>query len=126
MTVPSVTIAGKTSDFAVVGHELGTARWRVPPDENVPQESHVRHLEGELHLRMDLQPSCICQIFYIEVSGFDISTRTLQNPFLTVFCRNDGTPGRLFHTQVPSELAWKNPWWPICHFFSPSRNHDSS
>jgi len=82
MTVPSVTIAGKTSDFAVVGHELGTARWRVPPDENVPQESHVRHLEGELHLKEDPQPSCACQIFYIEVSGFDIFDANITESFL--------------------------------------------
>ena len=67
MIVPSFATIGKTSDFRVAGHELGTARWRVPPNDDVPQESHVRHLEGELHLRMDLQPSCICQIFYIEI-----------------------------------------------------------
>jgi len=82
VVVPSVATVGKTSNLAVVGHELGTARWRVSLNDDVPQESHVRHLEGELHLRMDLQPSCTCQIFFIEVSGCDILTRTLQNPFL--------------------------------------------
>jgi len=89
---PSVAAMSKSSDFMVVGHELGVARWRVPPDEDVPQESHVRYLEGELHLRLDLQPSCACRIFYIEASLQVLISKVNS---LTVFSRNDGTRGRI-------------------------------
>ena len=79
----SGTSVGKTEDFEVVGHELGTARWWVPPDVDVPQDFHVRHLEGELHLRVDLQPNCTSEIFSIEVSGLVSTSRSEHYKFLS-------------------------------------------
>ena len=50
-----------------VTHEVCNGVWWVPP-KDVAQESYTRHLEGEIHLASDLQPSCSCSIFSIEVS----------------------------------------------------------
>src|SRR5258708_1579582 len=54
-----------------VHHEVATATWWVPP-KGVPQDTHFRHLEGEIHLHPDLQPSCSSQVFHVEVSCFVI------------------------------------------------------
>ncbi len=57
----------KSSDLKTMTHEVATATWWSPP-KDVPQQASIRHLEGEIHLSPDLQPSCCCKIFLIEVS----------------------------------------------------------
>jgi len=57
-----------TSDVNLVTHEVGRANWWAPP-KNIIQGPNVRHLEGEIHLSPDLQPSCDFQSFRIEVSA---------------------------------------------------------
>lgn len=58
-------------------HEVDKAVWWVPAANEVPQEPYVRHLDGEIHISEDLQPSCDCKIFHIEVSySSDMDLRT--------------------------------------------------
>jgi hypothetical protein len=54
------------SDMKLVTHEVGRAKWWIPSKDAV-QGPNVRHLEGEIHLSPDLQPSCDFQFFQIEV-----------------------------------------------------------
>jgi len=58
-----------TSDLKLVTHEVERATWWIPP-KNAVQSSNARHLEGEIHLSPDLQPSCDFQSFRIEVLSF--------------------------------------------------------
>ncbi len=58
-----------TSDMKLVTDEVGRANWWTPP-KNVVQVPNARHLEGEIHLSPDLQPSCDFQSFRIEVLPF--------------------------------------------------------
>src|SRR5260221_12834838 len=61
-----------TSDLKLVTHEVGRASWWTP-SKDVVQGPNARHLEGEIHLSPDLQPSCDFQSFRIEVSTFCIT-----------------------------------------------------
>jgi len=56
-----------TSEMKLVTHEIGRANWWAP-SKNVIQSPNAKHLEGEIHLSPDLQPSCDFQSFRIEVS----------------------------------------------------------
>lgn len=47
-------------------HEVTHAIWWTPPND-VTQDPTERWLEGEIHLNSDLQPSCACSIFSVEV-----------------------------------------------------------
>ena len=58
---------GKASTLNTIDHEISVARWWIPPD--VLQETYTRHLEGEIHLQSDLQPSSSCPLFLVEVSA---------------------------------------------------------
>ncbi|TFK28967.1 hypothetical protein FA15DRAFT_611102 [Coprinopsis marcescibilis] len=60
---------------------IGKAVWWVPPND-VPQGPNLRHLEGEIHLPSDLQPSCGFAPFSIQyfVELFSFQT----NAFLPV------------------------------------------
>jgi len=68
MVLPA-TFVGKSSDFYIIGHQAGTARWWVPPNDDL-QEASLKHLEGEIHLSPDLQPSCTCEFFRFEVKFY--------------------------------------------------------
>jgi len=69
---------GRASSLNTIEHEIGVAVWWVPP-KDVLQATYVRHLEGEIHLESDLQPSSSCPLFLVEyfvemlpfVSGFE-------------------------------------------------------
>ena len=67
MFVPGAAAIGKSADLKTVSHEAATAVWWTPP-KDVSQGTFLRHLEGEIHLGADLQPSCACEIFRIEAS----------------------------------------------------------
>jgi hypothetical protein len=53
-------------DMKLVTHEVGRANWWIP-SKDVVRGPNVRHLEGEIHLSPDLQPSCDFPLFHIEV-----------------------------------------------------------
>lgn len=63
---PGAASLGKNTDLKVLKHDVATAVWWLPSKE-IEQQAHIRHLEGEIHLSSDLQPSCGCAIFSIEV-----------------------------------------------------------
>ena len=63
----SMKTLDQSSTLKSVFHEVAMAVWWVPP-KDVPQQTHVRFLEGEIHLDWGLQPSCTCHIFSVEVS----------------------------------------------------------
>ena len=58
-----------TSDMKLITDEVGRANWWTPP-KNIVQGPNAKHLEGEIHLSPDLQPSCDFQSFRIEVRTF--------------------------------------------------------
>ncbi|CAA7259363.1 unnamed protein product [Cyclocybe aegerita] len=62
---PTIGDTGKGAEMKTAVHEIAVANWWLPP-KDVPQQTHIRHLEGEIHLSEDLQPSCACTIFSIE------------------------------------------------------------
>jgi len=64
--VPGTVALGKNMHFKTTLHEVATAVWCLPP-KDIPQESNIRHLEGEIHLSVDLEPSCACEFFNVEV-----------------------------------------------------------
>ncbi len=63
---PGAAPLGKNTDLKIINHDVATAVWWLP-SKDIRQETHIRHLEGEIHLSADLQPSCGCVIFSIEV-----------------------------------------------------------
>ena len=65
---PAGDSSGKASSLNTIEHEISVATWWVPP-KDVLQETYVRHLEGEIHLQSDLQPSSSCPLFLVEVSA---------------------------------------------------------
>jgi len=62
---PPMVIPTFGDDLKTVVHEMTHAVWWVP-SKDVSQGTYVRHLEGEIHLAPDLQPSCACSIFSVE------------------------------------------------------------
>ena len=58
-----------TGELKLVKHEVGRAQWWMPL-KDVAQSPNVRHLEGEIHLSQNLQPSCDLRFFQIEVRSF--------------------------------------------------------
>jgi hypothetical protein len=75
-----------TSDMNLVTHEVGRAKW-WSPSKNVIQGPNAKHLEGEIHLSPDLQPSCDFQSFRIEVSSFCIFLDQVEDIRIIVRCR---------------------------------------
>ena len=67
MFVPGEAVIHQKFDIKKLIHEMATANWWIP-SEDVPQQENVRHLAGEIHLEVDLQPSCANKIFNVEVS----------------------------------------------------------
>ena len=67
VVTPHLKTLDQSSTLKSVFHEVAMAVWWVPP-KDVPQQTHVRFLEGEIHLDWGLQPSCTCHIFSVEVS----------------------------------------------------------
>ncbi|KAF8165752.1 hypothetical protein B0H34DRAFT_794105 [Crassisporium funariophilum] len=63
----AVDPSGKGSSLISSVHEVSVGVWRLPP-KDVLQQTYIRHLEGEIHIHPDMQPSCICTIFSIEYS----------------------------------------------------------
>jgi hypothetical protein len=59
---------GKGGSLNTIEHETGVTAWWVPP-KDVLQDPYVRHLEGEIHLQSDLQPSSSCPLFLVEVGS---------------------------------------------------------
>jgi len=76
-----------TSDVNLVTHEVGRANWWTPP-KNIVQGPNVRHLEGEIHLNPDLQPSCDFQSFRIEVLSAFLDQVELTDIPTIVRCRD--------------------------------------
>jgi len=68
---------GRASSLNTIEHELGVAVWWVPP-KDVLQATYVRHLEGEIHLESDLQPSSSCPLFLVEVGATTLSFHVLN------------------------------------------------
>ena len=66
MFVPGEAVIHQKLDMKTLIHGMATANWWT--SEGVPQQENVRHLEGEIHLEVDLQPSCANRIFNVEVS----------------------------------------------------------
>jgi len=66
-------------------HEVDTAVWWVPAANEVPQGPYARHLDGEIHISEDLQPSCDCKIFHIEVSHSSDVNNLIPNRILIVY-----------------------------------------
>ncbi|KAJ3508135.1 hypothetical protein NLJ89_g5916 [Agrocybe chaxingu] len=62
---PATGDTGKGAEMKTAVHEIAVANWWLPP-KDIPQQTHIRHLEGEIHLSEDLQPSCACTIFSVE------------------------------------------------------------
>jgi len=77
-----------TSEMKLVTHEVGRANWWTP-SKDVVQGPNVKHLEGEIHLSPDLQPSCDFQSFRIEASTlcFFFDRVELTDIAITVRCR---------------------------------------
>ena len=71
MFVPGTAAIGESTDLKTVSHEASIAVWWTPA-KDVSQGTFLRHLEGEIHLSADLQPSCACEIFRVEASWFFI------------------------------------------------------
>ena len=67
MFVPGTAAIGESTDLKTVSHEASIAVWWTPA-KDVSQGTFLRHLEGEIHLSADLQPSCACEIFRVEAS----------------------------------------------------------
>ena len=65
--VPSTARDGKDPHIKTMLHEMGTATWW---ESDVRNEPNTRHLQGEIHLSADLEPSCACRIFTVEVNYF--------------------------------------------------------
>ncbi len=65
--VPGEANVGKDLHVKTMLHEMGTAAWW---EFDVQNEPNTRHLEGEIHLSVDLEPSCACKIFTVEVINF--------------------------------------------------------
>ena len=63
---PAGDSLGRAGSLNTIEHEIGAAVWWVPP-KDVLQDTYVRHLEGEIHLESDLQPSSSCPLFLVEV-----------------------------------------------------------
>jgi len=63
--VPSTVGDGK--GIKTMLHEMGKAAWWESVVRNDP---NTRHLQGEIHLSADLEPSCACKIFTVEVNEF--------------------------------------------------------
>ena len=59
---------GKAGSLNTIEHEISVAVWWVPPKDAL-QETYVRHLEGEIHLQSDLQPSSSYPLFLVEVGA---------------------------------------------------------
>ena len=64
---PAGDSSGKAGSLKSINNEMGVAKWWVPPTKGVLQDTYVRHLEGEIHLESDLQPSSSCPLFLVEV-----------------------------------------------------------
>jgi len=64
MFVPGTANVGKNLHLKTMLHQMGTAAWW---ESDVQNEPNTRHLEGEIHLSVDLEPSCACKIFIVEV-----------------------------------------------------------
>ena len=63
-SVPSTAAVGKNFHTKTMLHEMGKAAWW---ELDVQNEPNTRQLQGEIHLRPDLEPSCACKIFTVEV-----------------------------------------------------------
>ena len=63
--VPYAATVGKNLHSKTMLHKMGTAAWW---DLDVRNEPNTRHLQGEIHLSPDLEPSCACKIFTVEVN----------------------------------------------------------
>ena len=84
--VPSTVGDGKNYIKTML-HEMGKAAWW---ESGVRNEPNTRDLQGEIHLSADLEPSCACKIFTVEVNVFFLEqiVRTKHfNPFV-VLCRD--------------------------------------
>ena len=62
--VPSTAAVGKNFHTKTMLHEMGKAAWW---ELDVQNEPNTRQLQGEIHLSPDLEPSCTCKIFTVEV-----------------------------------------------------------
>jgi len=78
MFVPGTAAIGESTDLKTVSHEASIAVWWTPA-KDVSQGTFLRHLEGEIHLSADLQPSCACEIFRVEASRFFIERIKKKN-----------------------------------------------
>ena len=63
--VPSTAAVGKNFHTKTMLHEMGKAAWW---ELDVQNEPNTRQLQGEIHLSADLEPSCTCKIFTVEVN----------------------------------------------------------
>ena len=63
--VPGTATVGKNLHTKTMLHEMGTAAWWALDVQNEP---NTRQLQGEIHLSADLEPSCACKIFTVEVN----------------------------------------------------------
>jgi len=63
---PAGDNSGKSGSLKSIEHEVGIAKWWAPPKGEL-HETYVRHVEGEIHLDSELQPSSSCPLFLVEV-----------------------------------------------------------
>ena len=74
---PAGDSLGKARTLNTIEHEISVAVWWVPP-KDILQETYVRHLEGEIHLQSDLQPSSSCPLFLVEVGATTLFLHMLK------------------------------------------------
>lgn len=63
--------SGKGSSLKTIVSDMGGAVWWKPP-KDAPSELYASHLDGEIHLPVDMQPSCAGPLFQIEVRAVSI------------------------------------------------------
>ncbi|KAF8165884.1 hypothetical protein B0H34DRAFT_690813 [Crassisporium funariophilum] len=105
--------------------EISKGVWWVPArDTTGIQESCVRHLEGEIHLDKDLQPSCSCPIFTVEyfIEMLPLISSVFE-PVLNSGAEGDATEQVIIHypVDVVTMLAQQGP--PVPSAFSEARQN---
>ena len=65
--VPGTATAGKNFNTKTMLHEMGTTAWW---GLGVQNEQNTRQLQGEIHLSADLEPTCTCKVFTVEVNFY--------------------------------------------------------